>query len=262
MQKIFTFVCCKIFVEISEGLLALLFLCCHIITRLRTIFIMNSKRVCGEFDKSRWSDRYLRVRIVASGRKWSLPTPMQTGRDIFYVCIDNDKTSLKLYSLRGRSIFTVLYIVPIKIYNKDSLCYKCSHCWGTSLLYGLHIRRTGHNPPRRPSAGCWVLTTAHADGTNDSTCLPKHGGVWVNKFLITHPMYHAETYWPLGHRAPRQILMTFTLKSMYLFLFLIKTFYRLLIYLKFKLHNLQKLFQQYSNAFKMIEVGTRSKYWS
>jgi hypothetical protein len=28
-----------------------------------------------------------------------------------------------------------------------------SHCWGTGLPYGLHIRRTGHNQPRRPSAG-------------------------------------------------------------------------------------------------------------
>jgi hypothetical protein len=35
-------------------------------------------------------------------------------------------------------------------------------CWGTGLPHGLYIRRTGHNPPRGPSAGWWVLTTANA----------------------------------------------------------------------------------------------------
>jgi hypothetical protein len=54
--------------------------------------------------------------------------------------------------------------------------------------YGLHIRRTGHNPPRGPSAGWWELTTANAAGTNGLTCLPKHGGAWDNIFMITHPM--------------------------------------------------------------------------
>jgi hypothetical protein len=43
-------------------------------------------------------------------------------------------------------------------------------------------------PPREPSAGWWVLTTANAAGTNDLTCLPKHGGAQDNKFLVTHPM--------------------------------------------------------------------------
>jgi hypothetical protein len=45
---------------------------------------------------------------------------------------------------------------------------------GTGLLYGLHIRRTSHNLPRRPSAG--LLTTVNAAGANGLTCLPKHGG--------------------------------------------------------------------------------------
>jgi hypothetical protein len=49
--------------------------------------------------------------------------------------------------------------------------------------HGLHIRRTGHNPPRGPSVGWWVLTTANAAGTNGLTCLPKHGGARDNKFL-------------------------------------------------------------------------------
>jgi hypothetical protein len=35
--------------------------------------------------------------------------------------------------------------------------------------------RTGHNLPRGPSTGWWVLTTANAAGTNGLTCLPKHG---------------------------------------------------------------------------------------
>jgi hypothetical protein len=62
------------------------------------------------------------------------------------------------------------------------------HCWGTGLPYGLHIRRTGHNPVRRPSVGWWVLTTANVAGTNRLTCLSKHGGARDNKFLVTHPM--------------------------------------------------------------------------
>jgi hypothetical protein len=53
---------------------------------------------------------------------------------------------------------------------------------------GAHIRRTGHNPSRRPSVGWWVLTTADAAGTNGLTCLPKHRGAQDNKFLVTHPM--------------------------------------------------------------------------
>jgi hypothetical protein len=45
---------------------------------------------------------------------------------------------------------------------------------GTNHPYGLHKRRTGHNPPRGPSADWWVLTTANAAGTNSLTCLRKH----------------------------------------------------------------------------------------
>jgi hypothetical protein len=48
--------------------------------------------------------------------------------------------------------------------------------------YGLHIRNTGHNPPRGPSAGWWVLTTAIAAGTNGLSCLPKHRRAQDNKF--------------------------------------------------------------------------------
>jgi hypothetical protein len=57
--------------------------------------------------------------------------------------------------------------------------------------YGLHIKRTGHNPPRRPSASWWVLTTVNTAGTNGSTCLPKHGGARDNKF--------SHVYWHIIH---------------------------------------------------------------
>jgi hypothetical protein len=47
------------------------------------------------------------------------------------------------------------------------------------------IRRTGHNPPRGPSAGWWVLTTANAAGTNGLACFPKHEGARDIKCLVT-----------------------------------------------------------------------------
>jgi hypothetical protein len=53
--------------------------------------------------------------------------------------------------------------------------------------HGLHIRRTGHNPPRGPIAVWWVLKIANAAGTNGLTWLPKRGAR-DNKFLVTHPM--------------------------------------------------------------------------
>jgi hypothetical protein len=71
--------------------------------------------------------------------------------------------------------------------SSSSSAYLCLHCWGTGLPYGLPIRRTGYIPPRRPSAGWWVQTTANAAGTKGLTCLPIHGGVRDNKFLVTHP---------------------------------------------------------------------------
>jgi hypothetical protein len=56
------------------------------------------------------------------------------------------------------------------------------------FAYGLHIKRTGHNPPRVPSADWWMLTTANTAGSNGLTCLLKHGKARDNKFLVTHPM--------------------------------------------------------------------------
>jgi hypothetical protein len=54
-----------------------------------------------------------------------------------------------------------------------------------AFLYGLHIRSTGHDPQRGPSAGSWVLTTANTAGTNGFACLSKHEVVRDNKFLVT-----------------------------------------------------------------------------
>jgi hypothetical protein len=46
-------------------------------------------------------------------------------------------------------------IVILKYHHHQS--YQCPHCWGTGRPYGLHIRRTGHNPPRGSSVGWWVI---------------------------------------------------------------------------------------------------------
>ncbi|RVE50541.1 hypothetical protein evm_004768 [Chilo suppressalis] len=75
------------------------------------------------------------------------------------------------------------------------------------------IGRLGHDPPRRPSADWWVLTTADAAGTNGLTCLPKHRVARDTKFLVSHPMTNhyescltstivAERANHLRHRAP------------------------------------------------------------
>jgi hypothetical protein len=67
------------------------------------------------------------------------------------------------------------------------LCYIIIITAGAqAFLMDYTLRRTGHNPPRGPSAGWWVLTTANAAKTNSLTCLPKHGGARDNKVLVTH----------------------------------------------------------------------------
>jgi hypothetical protein len=58
------------------------------------------------------------------------------------------------------------------------------HCWGTGLPQRLQTTRTGHNPPRGPSADWWVLTTANAAATNGLMCLTKHGAQ-DNKILVS-----------------------------------------------------------------------------
>jgi hypothetical protein len=89
------------------------------------------------------------------------------------------RSSLKL--VQGATIFHVWYVLSL-----SSLAYQCSHCWGTGFPYGLYIRRTGHDPPRGPSADWWVLTAVNAAGTNGLKCLPKHGRARDNKCLVTH----------------------------------------------------------------------------
>jgi hypothetical protein len=90
------------------------------------------------------------------------------------------------YIIRENNGINYIVISVICVLNQVSLSSSAC-CWGTGLPYELHIRRTGHNPPRVPSAGWWVLTTANAAGTNGLTCLPKHRGARDNKFF-TYPM--------------------------------------------------------------------------
>jgi hypothetical protein len=61
------------------------------------------------------------------------------------------------------------------------------YCWGIKKSLRLHIKRTGHNPPREPRADWSVQTTANIAGTKAS-CLSKHEATRDNKFLVTHPM--------------------------------------------------------------------------
>jgi hypothetical protein len=50
------------------------------------------------------------------------------------------------------------------------------YCWNTGLPCGLHIRRTGQNPPRGPSAYLVGANDCKCSGTNGLTCLQKNGG--------------------------------------------------------------------------------------
>jgi hypothetical protein len=92
---------------------------------------------------------------------------------------------------------------PLQLQHANMVCYvsdfssfhnirkACApHCWGTGLPYAFHIRRTSHNPPRGPSAGCWALTTANTDGTNGLTCRSTEELEILN---FGHPSYG----WPL-----------------------------------------------------------------
>jgi hypothetical protein len=48
--------------------------------------------------------------------------------------------------------------------------------------------RTGHNSPRGPNAGRWVITSANAAKNNGLTYLSKHDGARDSKFFVTHLM--------------------------------------------------------------------------
>jgi hypothetical protein len=67
--------------------------------------------------------------------------------------------------------------------------------------YGLHIRRTGHNPPRRPSAVRWVLTTTNAVRTNGLRCLLK-----TEELRIGHPSNDRPTLFNFRDRMPRALI--------------------------------------------------------
>jgi hypothetical protein len=67
--------------------------------------------------------------------------------------------------IHRKSVASIVIVQPINVPTAGAQAF-------------LHIRRTGHNPPRVPTA-------ANAAGTNRLTCLPKHEG---KKFLVTHPM--------------------------------------------------------------------------
>jgi hypothetical protein len=58
--------------------------------------------------------------------------------------------------------------------------------WHRPSLWITH-KENGNNPPRRPSADWWELTTAKTADTNGLTCLPKHGEARDINFLVTHP---------------------------------------------------------------------------
>jgi hypothetical protein len=76
-------------------------------------------------------------------------------------------------------------LLPYK-WNKSHHHHQPINAAGSQAFHGLPTRRTGHNPPRGPSADSWVLKTANTAGTNGLTWLPKHGGARGNKFF-DHP---------------------------------------------------------------------------
>jgi hypothetical protein len=88
----------------------------------------------------------------------------------------------------------VTYPMPshwnIHNYHTRHLHYHNHHLFNvpTAGTFLMDCLQRGYNPSRGPSADWWVLTTANTAGTNDLTCLPKHGGARDNEFLVTHLM--------------------------------------------------------------------------
>jgi hypothetical protein len=126
--------------------------------------------------------------------------------------------------------------VPEAVLWPSSSAYWCPHCWGTDLLYGSYIRRTGHtdidtgqNRSRGPSADWWVLMPTNASGTISLTCLPKHGGARYNSFG------HPSNDWPtlLNFRDFRSAPTAGPLSSS-------DRKYSIIIILKINLHALEK----------------------
>jgi ABC-type multidrug transport system fused ATPase/permease subunit len=69
-----------------------------------------------------------------------------------------------LLNIHSNTLYIVVWYSSLSVYP---------NCWSTGFPYGLWIKTTGRNPPRKPSAGRWVLTTANAAGSKGLTCLPK-----------------------------------------------------------------------------------------
>jgi hypothetical protein len=182
-----------------------------------SLYVIHKEDLCfSSGDIDRLCSVYDQLKKVDENKdrsEWNraMPIPMENGRDVYISqnynsdVIKNKRTKeLNSWPMLFRSLF--LYII-INLLMSPLL--------GHRLSYGLPTRRTGHNPPRGPSADCWLLTTANAAGTNGLTCLPKHGAARDNKFLVTHPKtghwdrclasaIARRAHWPLDHRAPHR----------------------------------------------------------
>jgi hypothetical protein len=96
--------------------------------------------------------------------------------------LDGEISPMSLsFENKARMVCTYVLCIIISLLMFPLLGHRLS-------LWFTQRKRTGHNPPRGPSARWWVLTTANAAKTNGLTYLPKYGGARDNKFLITHLM--------------------------------------------------------------------------
>jgi hypothetical protein len=71
-----------------------------------------------------------------------------------------------------------------------------------SLSIAFLIDYTGHKLPSGPTADWWVITTAHAAGTNGLTCLSKQGVARDNNF--GHPSNDRQTLLNFRDRTPKR----------------------------------------------------------
>jgi hypothetical protein len=76
--------------------------------------------------------------------------------------------------------------VPILEEYRQAYHHEPINVWCTDLPYGLHIRKTGDNPPHPVQIG--MVTTIKITRTNSLKCLPKHGGAQDNKIMVSHQM--------------------------------------------------------------------------
>jgi hypothetical protein len=91
------------------------------------------------------------VRIAASGRKWSLPTPMGNGRDVMYVCI---RPTFLIANLK----FLCVIEINCRLLLDDFYSFELDDWWACRLLffyyvvlnsqYSLHSYHSHFNPDR------------------------------------------------------------------------------------------------------------------